>query len=746
MEIVGPGGDVDESSSPSAARLPMGRSRATVSRRSRLTSRPRKGARSSAPNDESERLPQRSQSTQSERRRVSRSEELDVPSLLASLPVYLSVAQHARLLWTTGYWMIFMLEIQQFQSVGVSQPLLDLFSSIRSSRQGELAEDGAALLRLSATVAATARERSRQIIPFSIVAKSISWLMQRVPNRVWNAELRLRRLVSKAYAINVLRAALLCRPPPSFEAHTEEVGFAYADQTYIMQGTSSKPQRVQYIDGQNLPVQIERETVLNMVDIPVPRAVTPQLDAAALTEIRRDGVYRQPFTDVLLHLSPDRVRADLVSFLASILSLVAARATELGCSVDALSEEDIAKVVVGRPNVDPGGPTYFTILETERQCSTQSYGDGFKIIRKVHRAIGKRPVIRLGGDGQLVLLLSYLKRRFPEAHKHILIDSGDFHAFAHFMFALNELYWLCFICCCARELEIDNVYERMPNLENNNYEKVRSLHNPITVAVLIFFFTRVQRPSPLLLMANPMAYKQQINSSGGLILFYFLLQVGSPEVWYNRSIRAGNGSQIPKIQAWALHVFRTVHTTQEQIITLIALVSFYCIHPALKPFKTVMCGISLLGRFGANMAFDRLVEWVNCRQSERSSSFQSYEGALQFTPLIQPMLHADAAFSAAALGASTDADSGYDPRMLNQVRRLLRMFEQELGTDLTVPSANNPFWHTGSVQLAGGSTREYRPYDLVFEVEAGRLPGRQAARQSFRAWATDQLANHFFHM
>ena len=109
------------------------------------------------------------------------------------------------------------------------------------------------------------------------------------------------------------------------------------------------------------------------------------------------------------------------------------------------------------------------------------------------------------------------------------------------------------------------------------------------------------------------------------------------------------------------------------------------------------------------------------------------------------MLHADAAFSAAALGASTDADSGYDPRILNQVRRLVRMFEQELGTDLTVPSANNPWWHTGSVQLAAGSTREYQPFDYVYEVEAGRLPGKEAVRQSCRAWVLNQLANHFFH-
>lgn len=95
------------------------------------------------------------------------------------------------------------------------------------------------------------------------------------------------------------------------------------------------------------------------------------------------------------------------------------------------------------------------------------------------------------------------------------------------------------------------------------------------------------------------------------------------------------------------------------------------------------------------MAFDRLVEWINLRQSERSSSFQSYDGALQFTNRMQPMLHVDAAFSAAALGNRSDADAGYDPRIEHQVRRLLRVFERDVGCDLTIECPNNPFWHTG---------------------------------------------------
>ena len=39
---------------------------------------------------------------------------------------------------------------------------------------------------------ALARERSRKVLPMSVVARSISWLMQRVPSRVWTVSARAR--------------------------------------------------------------------------------------------------------------------------------------------------------------------------------------------------------------------------------------------------------------------------------------------------------------------------------------------------------------------------------------------------------------------------------------------------------------------------------------------------------------------------------------------------------------------------
>ena len=112
------------------------------------------------------------------------------------------------------------------------------------------------------------------------------------------------------------------------------------------------------------------------------------------------------------------------------------------------------------------------------------------------------------------------------------------------------------------------------------------------------------------------------------------------------------------------------------------------------------------------------------------------------------MLHVDAAFSAASTGSGGDPDRGYDPRMLNQVSRLVEFFERECGRDLTVSSSNNPFWHTGNpVPLASGLSRDRRPWEYIWDVASGRSAGKWGATaQSFGVYVQDYLQNHMFHM
>ena len=145
-----------------------------------------------------------------------RTEELRVPVLLANLPEQLSHKQLARLLWTNLYPLIIACELMQFARV--SEPLMQMAESQRSKRQGEWSTDKNAVMRLSASATVLAREKSQRILPFSVVARSISYLMQRIPKRVWAVERKQRRILHTATIQKILDEMLLCRPPPAFEA------------------------------------------------------------------------------------------------------------------------------------------------------------------------------------------------------------------------------------------------------------------------------------------------------------------------------------------------------------------------------------------------------------------------------------------------------------------------------------------------------------------------------------------------
>ena len=644
---------------------------------------------------------------------------------------------------------------------------------MRSRRRGELAEDRAALLRLAAVCAGLARERSQKIIPFSVAARSVSWLMQRVPKRVWAVRLlptpalfparspshrasvsrpvcfqderKRKLLVHTNVCHRLLDEMLACRPPPTFQASIF-INFVYGDQTYKQRGTTGRAVRVQYMGSNCLPLNIEREVVFNTVHLPVPAALMPQLDAQALATIHQRGVYcGAPFLSILPHLYPGTVQGSLAAFMNQQLQYVSQYALAEGKPVTLLSSAEFMDALVGRPLTDPGGPTYINILPTLRDCNTRSYDDGYKTWEHFLRCLPHTLIWRIGGDGQYNLLMSYLKRKHPERFKYVWIDVGDFHAFAHFMFAINELYWCACLCCFAKQLGRANLQKRIPNLEHNNYTHVLVFLQAVSVAIVVYFTAEVHSPPPALLYSNPAAYFQQINSAGGAVLFKCLQYCGSPVLTYQRSIRSRDGTKLPELHAYAVHLHRAVHKTQEKVIMVIALLSYYCVHPALQLLKTAFCGVSLLGRPGACMAFDRLVEYINLRQSQRNSSFRAFESALHYTPRLLPMLHIDAAYTAAVSGGESGGDAGYDPRMIRDVQLLVAFFVQMLGRDLSVPSAKNPFFHTGNdVDVNAGPAREYRPSEWLWNVESGRSAGNDAAAQSCTAWLLSLLSDHMF--
>jgi len=207
-----------------------------------------------------------------------------------------SIASHADLaaqLWTTDYVGLFMSELEEFSDI--SALLLALVGGLRERRRADLAEDRAALLRLAAVCSSLARERSQKLVPFSVAARSISWLMQRVATRVWADQQRRKEVVHKVVCNKLLDRMLECRPPPSFLV-SRLINFVYGDQTYKQRGSTRRAERLEYIGRNGLPLNIEREVVFNSIHLPVPQVLLPQLDAQAVASISASQTSRTTTT------------------------------------------------------------------------------------------------------------------------------------------------------------------------------------------------------------------------------------------------------------------------------------------------------------------------------------------------------------------------------------------------------------------------------------------------------------------
>ena len=106
--------------------------------------------------------------------------------------------------------------------------------------------------------------------------------------------------------------------------------------------------------------------------------------------------------------------------------MLAGTMAKLGNNAALLSVAEIMSRVLGRTPVDVGGPTRITDLPPIMECNTNSYFDMVRILRHAVQFYGAIPlVLRIIGDGQSVLMASYLKRHYPESYKHVLITNAQ---------------------------------------------------------------------------------------------------------------------------------------------------------------------------------------------------------------------------------------------------------------------------------------------------------------------------------
>ena len=179
-------------------------------------------------------------------------------------------------------------------------------------------------------------------------------------------------------------------------------------------------------------------------------------------------------------------------------------------------------------------------------------------------------------------------------------------------------------------------------------------------------------------------------------------------------------------------------------ISLYTLLGMHCAHPKLRLLLRATISVSLLGREGANMFADRLVEFVNFLQKRRNTGHAAFEAALQFTPHLRALMHAHAAYEAAVLGAP-HAEDPIRPPTHYEVAKLVDEFVRLLGTDLTVISTANPFFHTGnSVQLSAGPYQSYQPWLWPERVARGRAFGKERTTlETIGEWAARMAREAF---
>jgi hypothetical protein len=252
----------------------------------------------------------------------------DVPSQMAAqrLTSEQRYTLFAHLAWLTCYTAVYAAEAasnaplvselgERFASAYMRQAMAQNPEGSQAAAFAIRVQDNTGFLRRVADVS---------YIPFSQAVRAVAFLAAHTPRPVWNAELRARRIVCRAFAMTLLQTMALCRPPPPFETH-ECVHAFVVDQTYARTGGcgtgSTKYRAVEALDSNGERRREERLVYMNGFARAVPTFVIS--DAARLL-LENWGPYTQSFDRVVPVLQPDRLQTVLDDLLCRSVGLLSA--------------------------------------------------------------------------------------------------------------------------------------------------------------------------------------------------------------------------------------------------------------------------------------------------------------------------------------------------------------------------------------------------------------------------------------
>ena len=516
--------------------------------------------------------------------------------------------------------------------------------SVSDYRLRQMARDGPeaqckrhdVVLRLSQDKERARRERDYHHVPLMQLARGIKLLDKQVKESVWEDETKARRVVGRKLATRAVRRMHAIRPPPDYAVHPLVYHVTH-DNTYATQqkGLGSQRNRsVERVDSTGAAVEVFRMHYVNSHGIAVDRREV-EMSQKEWELIAQRGPYSGAFQRVLVPLQP----AASVRVMNTLLEETAGRtasalhALHVSGQAPTLQQqaEAVLKAMLGRNHdIELPPPAYIQDFPPIFDCNTHSYEDLVRIIAHLEKQCETTPlVLRVNGDGQSCIFASFLKSKWPERYKHLLITNGHKHSWGHDMFSGIRLYWRAIFARLAARLGKERVTDFMKDMSDDNFDDAEDFLSSVAVASTIFLACCVTNPPPELFLKDPAKYKSMVGNVDGIAILEALQWVALPATEWHRAARECNGQRVDELHGLAFHKFRAAHKVMSRKITLLHLLSTHATAPAISKWIRATPSDTWVTY---PQYHDAIQEGKNLSQKARNVS-HDLSASLHFTPM-----------------------------------------------------------------------------------------------------------------
>ena len=323
------------------------------------------------------------------------------------------------------------------------------------------------------------------------------------------------------------------------------------------------------------------------------------------------------------------------------------------------------------------------------------------------------------------------KSRHPNSRRPHCASDGAEHMGWHMSFGMCEMMWQPFTCWAASELGLREerhvrIRERQNKVDDNAGDMHRLLGEVIAVAITSYFLLDVKKPEPALLLRNRKSWKAQVCHAGGIILHAEMKYHALPILGHRYATRSSEFDRMLGWYAFMFHLSRSeTHKPNYVDVALGHLVNYSSASPAIKQLMRHVSTINVLRRPGASINPDKCCEWLNNFVGNSHGVGGDYSRRTHTGPELMALLHVCASHDELRHGG-TGARDPIRGEILNGANLLRKLLVQKCGTDLTVPTAVNPFWHTGQAAPIDtpGCERERKPWKSIWKVAHGLTGGK----------------------